>query len=425
MTAPARRSATKPSTSSASLSTDLDGMEDLLDGLVSFVDSVVVPLEAVHADIFRDDRAMYAPSGAMAPLVQDLHRQTRMAAAHAGFYGMCVPTELGGGGQGPLLHYLAWERLYHRYGPGSHLPYSSIAHWARGPSHLFAAASRALQERVLPRLMLGEVSLCFCLSEPDAGSDSWNLRTMAEPTGNGWRLNGTKQWATNGPTADYALVFAVTDAALARQRRGGVTAFVVATDSPGFHVDSVIRLFGSIGGDEAIISLNDVEVSAEDVVGQVGEGFTLALAGISLGRMFNAGRAVGFSRWALERAARYANDRVAFGKPIAEYQAIQRLLANSAIRIYTSQAIALDCAHRLEKGEPLRKELAMVKAHTTEASYQVLDDCMQVFGGMGFTTELHLYRAWHQSRISRVADGSAEIMQRTIANRILHGDWEF
>src|ERR1700683_2929246 len=242
MTAPARRSTPKPNTSTSSLSTDLDGLEDLLDGLVSFVDSVVLPLEAAHADIFRDDRAMYDPSGAMAPLVRDLHRQTRMAAARAGFYGMCVPTALGGGGQGPLLHYLAWERLYHRYGPGSHLPYSSIAHWARGPSHLFAAASPALQERVLPQLMSGEVSLCFCLSEPDAGSDSWNLRTMAEPTGNGWRLNGTKQWATNGPSADYALVFAVTDTALARQRRGGVTAFVVATDAPGFRVGSGVRV---------------------------------------------------------------------------------------------------------------------------------------------------------------------------------------
>lgn len=402
----------------------VDELDSLLDGLIAFVDGYVLPLEEKHREMFENPRRLYGEDGAFNPTVLELKREVRMRAAADGYYTMCVPVELGGGGQGPLLHYLAWERLHHRYGPKYHLPFDVIAHWARGPSHLFLDASPKLRDTVLPKLMSGESSMCFSLSEPDAGSDAWNLRTSAtaEESG-GWRLNGTKQWSTNGPSADYAVVFAVTDAAAVRARDGGVTAFVVPSDSAGFRVDSVIQLFGQPGGDEAIISLDEVRVSSDDVLGAVGNGFALALSGISLGRMFNAGRAVGMSRWAIERATEYAATRVTFGKPIAEYQAVQILLANSAMRTHAARCMALSTAHKLERGDRVRKELAMVKAFTTEASFQTLDDCMQVLGGMGFTNEIGLSEAWQVARISRVADGSAEIMRRTIARQLLRGDF--
>jgi len=407
----------------AGLRTDSDRVEEVLSGLCDLVDTSVIPLEERNAAALSDE--MYRQDGRLSDVVVALKREVRMRSAAAGFYGMCVPTELDGGGQGPLLHLLAWERLHHRYGPNFSLPNDVLAHWARGPSHIFLETSPDVRENVLPDIMSGDKTICFSLSEPDAGSDSWSIRTTATRVDGGWQLTGTKQWSTNGATADYAVVFAVTDKEAKQRRKGGVTAFLVPTDSAGLRVDSTIRLFGERGGDEAIIFLDAVSVPDENVIGTVDRGFDLAMSGISLGRMFNAGRSIGMARWAMERATEYAKERVTFGNPISSYQGIQFLLADCATKIYASRAIALDCARRLEAGLPARKELAMVKAFTTESAFEVLDSCMQVFGGMGFTNELGLYKAWHAARISRVADGSGEIMRRTIAKRLLGGDVQF
>ena len=407
------------------MQTDLTNVDDLLDGMCAFVDRYVMPLEKANETLIADPRRRYSEDGSYSPEMRALKRDVRMRAAEAGFFTMCVPKALGGSGQGPLLHFLSWERLYHRYGMVNHLPYETLSHWSRGPSHIFAQASASLKDRVLPGLMSGQKSICFSLSEPDAGSDPWNMRTVATPVDGGWVIDGTKQWSTNGPTADYALVFAITNKEVAASRRGGVTAFLVDSSSDGYRVDSTLKLFGAVGGDEAIISLNSVFVTPDQVVGHVDDGFTLALSGISLGRMFNAGRAVGMSRWAIELAVKYAKERVTFGNPLSEYQGIQFIIADAATKIYAARSIALDCARKLESGHAVRKELAMVKAFTTESSFEVIDACMQVLGGMGLTNEVGLYEAWHNARISRIADGSGEIMRRTIAKKIFQGNFDF
>jgi acyl-CoA dehydrogenase len=247
------------------------------------------------------------------------------------------------------------------------------------------------------------------------------MRTRAEPSGSGWRISGTKQWITNGPYADYAVVFAVTDAAAVGARRGGVTAFLVATDAPGFQVDSVIRMYGHGGGDEAIISLSDVEVGAESVLGEVGAGFRLALSGVSTGRLYNSARSVGLARWALERAVAYANDRVTFGRPIMDNQAVSFPLAESSTDLWAARLMGIACARRLDRGEPARTELAMTKSFSTEMAVRVLDRAMQVHGAMGFTNETGLSEAWQQVRRICVADGSSEIMRRQIAKAIAAG----
>ena len=216
------------------LHTDLDRVDDILEGLEQFVDSTLIPLETKHEALFSNHRKLFAEDGSFSLEARQIKQEARLKAAEAGFFTMCVPTELdGGGGQGALLHFLAWERLYNKYGPARLLPYESIAHWARGPSHIFCEASKELRDTIVPRITSGEQTICFSLSEPDAGSDSWNIRTSAEQTADGWTLNGTKQWSTNGPSADYALVFAVTDREAVQQRKGGVTAFLVPADSPG------------------------------------------------------------------------------------------------------------------------------------------------------------------------------------------------
>ncbi len=399
--------------------------EAVLNGLGAFVDHAIIPIEEEYREFLDDPRQVYDAAGAYSEQMRELMRRARTAAASAGYYSMFVPSELGGGGQGPALHYAAWEYLHHRYGPGRVLPYQTVSHWATGPSKLCSAMSSQLKAEVLDEIMSGEASLCFALSEPDAGSDAWSMTTRAERDGDEWHITGTKQWISYSPIAKYAVVFAVTNPQQREHRTGGISAFLVPTASRGFSIDSVIKLFGQIGGNEAIISFDDARVPNKNLIGEVDRGFSLALGGVSLGRMFNAGRCVGLARWALEQATDYAKQRRTFGHPISDYQGVSFMLADCAIDIYAAKTMAVDCAARMERGEPAVREMNMVKAFTTEMCSRVYDRCMQVHGGMGLTNELRLYDGWHQARIVRIADGSGEVMRRNIARSLLKGDVAF
>ena len=285
--------------------------------------------------------------------------------------------------------------------------------------------SDSLRESLLDGLVAGRVSMCFAMSEPDAGSDAWAMSTRAKPVAGGYLINGTKQWISNSPYADYAFVFAVTDHELRLARKGGVSCFVVSMNAPGVSIDSVIRLFGDQGGNEAILSFTDVFVSDEQLLGEINGGFSLALRGVGIGRTYNSARSVGMARWALEVATDYAKTRETFGRPISDYQAISFALADSAIDIHAARLMAFDLAERLDRGEPSVREMAMAKTFCVEACYRVYDRCMQICGGMGLTNEMRLFAGWHQARILRLADGSGEILRRTVAQRLLKGDIAF
>jgi acyl-CoA dehydrogenase len=260
------------------------------------------------------------------------------------------------------------------------------------------------------------------MSEPDAGSDAWRMSTRARRDGDGWVINGTKQWISNSPYADYVFLFAVTDPELLRQRKGGVSCFFVPMTAEGAAVDSVIRLFGDVGGNEAILSFRDVRVPDSALVGELDNGFKLAMGGVGIGRTYNAARSVGLARWALEQAAEYAKVRVTFGRPIADYQGVSFQLADSAIDVHAGWLMALDLGERLDRGERAVREMAMAKAFCVEACYRVYERAMQICGGMGLTNELGLYKGWHQARRLKLADGSSEILRRTIAKQVLAGD---
>lgn len=267
--------------------------------------------------------------------------------------------------------------------------------------------------------------MCFGMSEPDAGSDAWMMTTRARREGSDWVINGTKQWTSNAPYADYCYLFAVTDQEVHKQRMGGVSCFLVPMSAPGVSVDSVVRLFGEIGGNEGITSFTDVRVPGENLIGIEGQGFKLAMGGVSMGRVYNCARAVGQSRWALEKAVEYAKTRRTFGRPIAEHQGVSFKLAESAMDIYAARCAARDLTARLDRGERPIRELAMAKAICAEAFLRVIDRCMQVCGGMGLTNELRLYKAWQSARIMQLADGSAEILRETTAKRLLRGEVSF
>lgn len=397
---------------------DTEIHDQILDGLRGFIDGVVAPLEKDGAAILSDPRRAWDERGAHAPEVRAMLREVRKRSADAGYYTMFVPEAIGGGGFGAELLYRAWHEVYHHCGPDRPLAYASISHWSSGPSLLCAHLSEQAKAADLPLLMSGEKTCCFAMSEPDAGTDALAMRTSARKTEDGWVINGTKQWITNSPVADYVFVWAVTDEAARAERRGGISCFFLPASTPGFRVDSVIKLFGHVGGDEGILSFADVHVPDTALVGEAGKGFNLAMAGVTTGRLYNAGRCTGLARWALDQASSYAQQRKTFGRPIGSYQGVGFQLADCAVDIHASHTMSLDCARRIDGGDPARNEIAMVKLFSTEMCSRVYERCMQVHGGMGLTNETRFFDGWHMARILRIADGSAEILRRNIARSL-------
>jgi acyl-CoA dehydrogenase len=395
--------------------------QQILEGLTDFVDSVVVPLEDKNQQLFDSGRQFYEADGSYSPAVKNLLREVRERAAEAGYYTMFAPEDVGGASGGAALLYDVWRHLYARYGPGRILPFTSVAHWSYGPSLLCSGLTPTASERMLPDYIAGTTTSCFAMSEPNAGSDAWSMTTTARSDGDSWIINGTKQWITNSPEADWVFVWAVTDNELRKQRAGGISCFLVPTNASGFAVDSVIKLFGQAGGHEGIISFTDVRVPDDALVGELNRGFALAMAGVTTGRLYNCARCVGLAQWAVDQSAGYANVRKTFGRPISEYQGISFPLADCAIEIYAGDTMSRDCAARLDAGRGAHHEVAMAKVFTTEMCSRVYERCMQIHGGMGLTNEMRLYDGWHQARIVRIADGSAEILRRNIAKAVLGG----
>ncbi len=394
------------------------------DGLAAFARAEILPRHEKYHDLFENPRRLYREDGRFSDQLLALIGEVRRAAAKAGFYAMCVPEALGGGGLGHLAYYVGWEEMFRTCGPQNWLMLYAISHWAFGPSRLLEKVTAEAREKILAPMMAGEASMCFGLSEPGAGSDAAALATKAVPDGNAWRITGRKIWTSNSPVADYCIVFAITDPERAAQRKGGISAFLVPTASPGFEVQRIIKLFGHIGGDEAELRLEDVRVEPWQLVGELHQGFAAALYGVSLGRIYNSARAVGYGRWALEKALDYAQQRKAFGKAIAEYQGVTFPLAESAMELHAAHLMGLNVASLLDQGAPAVKELAMAKAYSVQVGYRAVDRAMQTHGAMGFTNELGLHHAWHSLRIVNVADGTNEILNRSIVQRLPKGDTE-
>ncbi len=394
------------------------------EGVLGFVRREVLPLQEKHHALLTDGRKLYGEDGAYVPEVVELIREVRMRSAQAGFYAMCAPQSIGGGGLGHLAYYAAWEAIYHLCGGHSVLAPWVIAHWAFGPSPVLTQVSARARGEILQGLVTGTKSMCFGLSEPGAGSDATMIKTRAEKTNAGWKISGRKLWTSNAPTADWCIVFAITDPERAARKAGGITGFLVPTSAKGFTVESVVKLFGHVGGHEGAIVMEDLAVEPWQVVGAVDEGFKVALLGVSLGRVYNAARAVGQGRWALEKALDYAKQRQAFGHAIADYQGVSFPLAQSATELHAAHLLGLNAAMLLDRGERAVKELSMAKAYSVQVALKAIDRAMQVHGGMGLTNEVGLAQAWQDARIINIADGTNEILARTIAQRLLAGDVE-
>jgi acyl-CoA dehydrogenase len=397
-------------------------LEPICEGIADFIRGEVIPRHDKYPDLSVPAKT-YDQTGAYYPWVKDLIREIRVASAKAGFYAMNAPEDFGGAGLGFLAHFLGFERVFHLCGSKYWLGHHTIAHWAKGPSPVLLECTQKAKEDILPALMSGEKSLCFALSEPGAGSDATQIKTNAKPSGDGgWLLNGEKIWITNGPYAQYAIVFAVTDSEAAAARNGGISAFLIPTDSPGFRVESLINMWGHTGTDEGILVFEDVKVEPHQLIGELNKGFRLAMLGVGLGRLYNAAWGVGAGRWAVEQALAHAQERKTFGKPIADYQSVLFPLAESMTDLHAARLAAQNVALMLDAGDRAQKELAMVKLMAVDAGMKAVDRAMQTFGAMGFTNEMHLTEAYIYLRKVCVADGSREILKRTIGRQLLSGD---
>ena len=391
------------------------------DSLIRFVEREVVPLEDANKALLASDRTIFDENGFYVKEVAALRHTIRMNSAAQGFYTMFGPEEIGGGGLGPVAAVYLNALLAETTGPGRVLVHPVVvpSPFTNGLSPVLTALGEDQRERFLPGLASGEKTLCFALSEPDAGSDVFGMKSRAVRDGDDWILTGTKQWITNGPYADYVMVFAVTDPELAAQRKGGITGFFVETASAGFSVVSTIPVMGHLGAEIGILSFDGVRVPDAQRLGAEGQGLKVAMNGVNTGRLGLSATCIGLARWALNQALDYAKVRKTFGKPISDHQAVQILLAESALDIYSAETMLMDCASKLELGVRSIAETSMVKLHCTEAANRVFDRCIQVHGAMGLTNELRLEEGYRFTRSMRIPDGTSEIQRRTIARELL------
>lgn len=391
------------------------------DSLIRFLEREVAPLEDANRELLATDRTIFDEKGYFVEEVAALRRTVRMRSAEQGFYTMFGPEEIGGGGLGPVAAVYLNALLAEASGPGRVLVHPVVvpSPFTNGLSPVLTALGEDQRARFLPGLASGDKTLCFALSEPDAGSDVFGMKSRAVRDGDDWIITGTKQWITNGPYAEYVMVFAVTDPELASRRKGGITGFFVETASAGFSVASTIPVMGHLGAEIGILSFDGVRVPDVQRLGETGQGLKVAMKGVNTGRLGLSATCIGLARWALNQALDYAKVRKTFGKPIGEHQAVQILLAESALDIYSAETMLMDCASKLEKGVRSIAETSMVKLHCTEAANRVFDRCIQVHGGMGLTNELRLEEGYRFTRSMRIPDGTSEIQRRTIARELL------
>ena len=395
----------------------------IAEAVLRFVEREVLPLQERHHDLLGSERTLFDASGRYVPEVLALRQQVRKRSAELGFYTLFGDEKLGGGGLGAQAMVHVQEALNHRVGPAQPLAQTVVlpSPFTNGLSPVLRHLNPEVLARYRDGIASGDKTLCFGLSEPDAGSDAFGMKTRAVRDGDEWVLTGTKQWITNSPYADYAMVFALTDPEAAARHKGGVTGFFVDTRAPGFSVPRVINTMGHLGGDTGVIVLDGVRVRDEYRLGEVGRGLAVAMDGVNAGRMGMAASCLVLARWALDQALEYAKVRKTFGVPIAEHQAIQFMLADSAMDIYAAKAMIQNCAWRLDSGQASTAQVSMVKAFSTEMLGRVMDRSIQIHGGMGLTNELRLEDGYRFARVMRIPDGTGEIQRRTIARQLLTG----
>ena len=332
-----------------------------------------------------------------------------------GLFGMLVPEQWGGSETGYLAFALALEEV--AAGDGACSTILSVNNSVVCGS-LLGFGSEYLKETYLKPLASGQKLGCFCLTEPQAGSDASALKATAKRDGDDYVLNGNKSFITSGKNADVAIVFAVTDASLGKK---GISAFVVPTDNPGYEVGTVENKLGQHASDTAQVFLNNCRIPASHLLGNEGEGYKIALMNLEGGRIGIGAQCVGMARAAYEVALEYAKERKTFGKSIIDHQAVAFRLADMATQLEAARLMVHSAANLREAGEPCLKQASMAKLFASEAAEKICSAAIQVLGGYGYLNDFPLERIYRDVRISQIYEGTSDIQRIVIAREIAGG----
>ncbi|RQZ70163.1 acyl-CoA dehydrogenase family protein [Burkholderia sp. Bp9004] len=329
-----------------------------------------------------------------------------------GLLGMIVPQELGGAYTDYVAYALAIEEI--AAGDAACATMMSV-HNSVGCGPILGFGTPAQKDRWLAEMAAGRIIGAFCLTEPQAGSEANNLRTRAELRDGKWVLNGAKQFVTNGQRAGVAIVFAMTDPEAGKR---GISAFLVPTDTPGFIVGKPEKKMGIRASDTCPITFENCAIPEENLLGNRGEGLKIALSNLEGGRIGIAAQALGIARAAFDKARRYARERVQFGKPIAEHQAIQQKLADMATQINAARLLVHHAAKLRTAGLPCLSEASQAKLFASEMAERVCSDAIQIHGGYGYLVDYEVERHYRDARITQIYEGTSEVQRMVIAREL-------
>ena len=391
--------------SAAQSGMDAETFEQFIDQLRRYVRERLIPAEqtVIESDSVPDD------------IGQEMRDM--------GLFGLTVPEEFGGAG----LNISQYARTVHAISYAMPAFRSAISiNIGMVCSALKNGGTAAQQAEWLPRLAAGEIA-AFGLTEPGSGSDSAGMQTIAEKTDNGWVLRGTKRYITNAPNAKIALIMARTNRE-SLPKNAHVSAFLVPMDTPGVSVGKTDKKMGQAGSTIADIILDDVAVTDDALLGgETGRGFAFAMKSLDNGRISVGAAATAYAKRALDSALRYATERKAFGEPIANFQLIQQMLAQSEIDIYAAECMMADVTARADAGEDVLRKAAAFKVFASEMCGRVVDSCVQVYGGAGYLAEYDAERFFRDARVYRIYEGTTQILQLQIAKHMLRafnaGTW--
>lgn len=329
-----------------------------------------------------------------------------------GLMGMLVPEEFGGSDTGAVAYALALEEIAAGDGPVSTI---LSVHSSVGCVPIVRFGNDAQKQKYLPKLASGEWIGGFALTEPQAGSDASNLKTSAVRDGDEWVINGAKQFITSGKNGQMIIVFAVTDKDAGKR---GISAFIVPTNTPGYEVVRVEDKLGLNCTDTCQLAFTGMRVPAENMLGEEGQGYKIALANLEGGRIGIAAQAVGMARSALKVARDYATERTSFGTAIANHQAVGFRLADMATQVEAARQMVLHAASLKEASIPCLNEASMAKLFASEVAEKVCSDAIQTLGGYGYLSDYPVERIYRDVRICQIYEGTSDIQRLVIARNL-------
>lgn len=348
------------------------------------------------------------------PVAGAIPAELRQKMAELGFFGILLPQSHDGLGLGVLEYALVVEELARAW-----LSVASIIARSQQFCESFSASQR---ESYFPLMARGEFLSAVALSEPDAGSDVANIGARAEPDGDGWRITGQKMWCTFADGADYLLVFARTRPADATRRSRGISCFIMPKERgtlPSGVTGAPLRTIGYHGWKTWELSFDSAYVAPAMMVGAEGEGFKVVMRDLEIARIHTAARAIGLARGALEDSIAYARQRVQFGRPIGDNQAIRFKIADMATHVDAARALLHQVCREVDGGQRSAVRAAMVKLHATEMAERVTSEGIQIHGGAGYTTDFAVERHWRDARLTKIFEGTSEIQLKIISDGLL------